>query len=86
MDLVERVLRQGVRGLPASRYRAGGARLRFFGPTRYGEVSGDVPELERRAGWFLGHGRYACDNDMVCGWAGSLGGADASTSSAALGP
>ena len=24
----------------------------------------------------LGHDRYACDNDMVCGWAGSLGAED----------
>src|SRR5205085_7892259 len=24
----------------------------------------------------LGHGRYRCGNDMVCAWAGSLGGED----------
>jgi N-acetylglucosamine kinase-like BadF-type ATPase len=24
----------------------------------------------------LGHGRYTCGNDMICGWAGSLGGGD----------
>ena len=24
----------------------------------------------------LGHDRYSCDNDMVCGWAGSLAGED----------
>ena len=27
-------------------------------------------------GRVLGHDRYSCDNDMVCGWAGSLAGED----------
>ena len=48
----------------------------FFGLPSYGEVSGDVPALDAAPGAVLGHDRYACDNDMVCGWAGSLGGAD----------
>ena len=77
MDLVERVLRQGVDEVcrqagiaPADIVHA------FFGLPGYGEVSGDVPALDAAPGGALGHGRYACDNDMVCGWAGSLGGAD----------
>lgn len=77
MDLVERVLRQGVNEVcgqagitPADIVHA------FFGLPGYGEVSGNVPALDAAPGGALGHGRYACDNDMVCGWAGSLGGAD----------
>jgi N-acetylglucosamine kinase-like BadF-type ATPase len=45
----------------------------FFGLPAYGEVSGDVPLLDAAPGPALGHARYRCDNDMVCGWAGSLG-------------
>jgi N-acetylglucosamine kinase-like BadF-type ATPase len=51
-------------------------RYAFFGLPTYGEVSGDVPTLDAVPGEILGHGRYACDNDTVCGWAGSLGGVD----------
>jgi N-acetylglucosamine kinase-like BadF-type ATPase len=51
-------------------------RYAFFGLPTYGEVSGDVPTLDAIPAEVLGHGRYACDNDMVCGWAGSLGGID----------
>jgi N-acetylglucosamine kinase-like BadF-type ATPase len=39
-------------------------------------VSGDVSTLDAMPGEILGHSRYSCDNDMVCGWAGSLGGVD----------
>jgi N-acetylglucosamine kinase-like BadF-type ATPase len=45
----------------------------FFGLPAYGEVSTDLPLLDAAPGPALGHGRYRCDNDMVCGWAGSLG-------------
>jgi N-acetylglucosamine kinase-like BadF-type ATPase len=51
-------------------------RYAFFGLPTYGEVSGDVPALDAIPRDVLGHGRYDCDNDMVCGWAGSLGGLD----------
>jgi N-acetylglucosamine kinase-like BadF-type ATPase len=36
----------------------------------------DIPTLDAIPAEVLGHSRYACDNDMVCGWAGSLGGVD----------
>ncbi|MBA8796059.1 N-acetylglucosamine kinase-like BadF-type ATPase [Friedmanniella endophytica] len=42
----------------------------------YGEASGDVAALDAIPAGILGHDRYAVDNDMVCGWAGSLGLAD----------
>lgn len=77
IKLVGRVLRQGVEEVcrrasvaPADIHHA------FFGLPSYGEVSGDVPALDAVPGPILGHDRYACGNDMVCGWAGSLGGAD----------
>jgi N-acetylglucosamine kinase-like BadF-type ATPase len=48
----------------------------FFGLPGYGEVRADVPALDAAAARALGHDRFCCDNDMLCGWAGSLAGAD----------
>jgi N-acetylglucosamine kinase-like BadF-type ATPase len=48
----------------------------FFGLPAYGEVSADLPELDAAPSAVLGHDRYSCGNDMVCGWAGSLALAD----------
>lgn len=48
----------------------------FFGLPGYGESSTDRPQLDAAPGPVLGHDRYRCDNDMVCGWAGSLGAVD----------
>ncbi|MBC6462543.1 N-acetylglucosamine kinase [Actinomadura sp. HBU206391] len=77
IDLVGRVLRDGIAAVCAE---AGttpeGIRHAFFGLPTYGEVSGDIPTLNAAARDALGHDRYACGNDMVCSWAGSLGGAD----------
>ncbi len=44
----------------------------FFGLPAYGEDGAVDPELHAACGRLLGHSRYTCDNDMVCGWAGSL--------------
>ncbi|MGH3359249.1 MAG: N-acetylglucosamine kinase [Nocardioidaceae bacterium] len=77
IDLVGRVLCDGVAAVCAD---AGTTpdRIRhaFFGLPTYGEASGDLPALDAAARDALGHDRYACGNDMVCSWAGSLGGAD----------
>jgi N-acetylglucosamine kinase-like BadF-type ATPase len=77
MDLVGRVLREGVDEV---RRRAGITPAEidyaFFGLPGYGEVSDDVSALDAAPGGALGHDRYACGNDTICGWAGSLGGAD----------
>jgi N-acetylglucosamine kinase-like BadF-type ATPase len=77
IGLVGRVLKQGVdevcavAGLtPADIDHA------FFALPGYGEAAGDLPVLDAAPRAVLGHGRYACDNDMVCGWAGSLGAVD----------
>jgi N-acetylglucosamine kinase-like BadF-type ATPase len=48
----------------------------FFGLPGYGEDSGLTPTLDALPAPFLPAGHYRCGNDMVCGWAGSLGGAD----------
>lgn len=48
----------------------------FFGLPAYGEDAAIDPRLDAACGRLLGHGRYACGNDMVCGWAGSLACAD----------
>lgn len=45
----------------------------FFGLPAYGEDSQVDPQLHAACGRLLGHDRFACGNDMVCGWAGSLG-------------
>src|SRR5882757_6101296 len=72
-DVVERVLAQGIAdicrqaGIAASDIDAA-----FFGIPGYGEASDDVERLDAVPANVLGHDRYSCDNDMVCGWAGSL--------------
>lgn len=48
----------------------------FFGLPAYGEDSRATAALQVIPEQVLGHDRYACDNDMVCGWAGSLACAD----------
>ena len=48
----------------------------FFGLPAYGEDPHATALLQQFPLAILGHDRYACDNDMVCGWAGSLACAD----------
>ncbi|MEP6899742.1 MAG: BadF/BadG/BcrA/BcrD ATPase family protein [Rhodanobacter sp.] len=48
----------------------------FFGLPAFGEDSEATTFLRNCPAAVLGHDRYACDNDMVCGWAGSLACAD----------
>jgi N-acetylglucosamine kinase-like BadF-type ATPase len=75
--LVERVLGEAVPAVCA----AGGVSpadvtFAFLGLPAYGEVPADLPALDAAPRAALGHARYRCANDMVCGWAGSLGGQD----------
>jgi len=76
-DLVGEVLDEAV---PAVCSQAGigpgDIRFAFFGLPGYGEVRADVPRLDAAAARALRHDRFRCDNDMLCGWAGSLAGAD----------
>jgi N-acetylglucosamine kinase-like BadF-type ATPase len=48
----------------------------YFGLPAYGEDARAAEQLKQLPAELLGHHRYACGNDMVCGWAGSLAGAD----------
>lgn len=68
------------RGTLAALALAGAAvsdvRFAFFGLPAYGEDSDLLPRLDRLPEAFLPAGRFRCDNDMVCGWAGSLSGRD----------
>jgi N-acetylglucosamine kinase-like BadF-type ATPase len=48
----------------------------FFGLPAYGEDSIAESMLDVVPEAVLGHHRYLCGNDMICGWAGSLAGAD----------
>jgi N-acetylglucosamine kinase-like BadF-type ATPase len=77
IELVGRVLKQGVDEICAA---AGVSPAQidyaFFAIPGYGEAAGDLPVLDAVPREVLGHDRYACDNDMVCGWAGSLGAVD----------
>src|SRR5690348_1064407 len=72
-DVVERVLAQGVSevcrqaGISSEDIDAA-----FFGIPGYGEASEDIERLDAVPEHVLGHHRYTCNNDMVCGWAGSL--------------
>ena len=76
-DVVERILTQGVNDVCGRvGIDAAGIDSAFFGLPGYGEASGDVAKLDAVPARVLGHDRYGCDNDMVCGWAGSLAGAD----------
>jgi N-acetylglucosamine kinase-like BadF-type ATPase len=77
IDLVRSVLTEGIgRICDQAGIKPGDIRQGFFGLPSYGEVSTDIEKLDAVPGEILGHDRYSCDNDMVCGWAGSLGGAD----------
>ncbi|WP_314411561.1 BadF/BadG/BcrA/BcrD ATPase family protein [Streptomyces kroppenstedtii] len=77
IELVERVLKEGVEAVCAAADLApADIEYAFFGLPGYGEAARDLPVLNATPRAVLGHDRYACDNDMVCGWAGSLGAVD----------
>ncbi|MCC2977914.1 N-acetylglucosamine kinase [Sphingomonas sp. PL-96] len=44
----------------------------FVGLPAFGEDKATDPLLDTACAALLGHDRYRCANDMVCGWAGSL--------------
>jgi N-acetylglucosamine kinase-like BadF-type ATPase len=77
LDGVRAVLTQGVADVLV---RAGADSSHiahaFFGLPAHGEDSGVTPALDAMPAPILGHDRYTVDNDMVCGWAGSLGAED----------
>lgn len=77
LDGVHAILSEGVnRVLAAAGRTRDDIGYAFFGLPAYGEDSKATPVLHAFPAAILGHDRYACDNDMVCGWAGSLACAD----------
>ena len=44
----------------------------FFGLPAFDEDAVIDPQLEQACARILGHDRFRCGNDMICGWAGSL--------------
>jgi N-acetylglucosamine kinase-like BadF-type ATPase len=77
MAAVQRVLADGVARVTADAGTdAAGIAQAFFALPGYGESSGQEAALDRLPAEVLGHDRYTCGNDMVAGWAGSLGGRD----------
>ncbi|QEN14410.1 N-acetylglucosamine kinase [Mycolicibacterium sp. ELW1] len=76
-DIVEKSLAQGVTDIcTQAGITTADIDAAFFGLPGYGEASGDIEALDAVPAGVLGHDRYSCDNDMVCGWAGSLAGED----------
>ncbi|GAA2915286.1 N-acetylglucosamine kinase [Actinoplanes cyaneus] len=77
IDIIEPLLAEGVTRVCA---QAGitpeAITYAFFGIPCHGEVLSDVPKLDALPRAVLGTDRYRCGNDMICGWAGSLGAAD----------
>jgi N-acetylglucosamine kinase-like BadF-type ATPase len=77
IDLVEEVLREGIESVCThAAVTPEQITYAFVALPGYGEVSSDVATLDAIPRRVLGHGRYDCDNDMVAGWAGSLGAVD----------
>jgi N-acetylglucosamine kinase-like BadF-type ATPase len=77
VDGVRDVLTRGVsQALAEAGARAADIAFAFFGLPAHGEDSVVTPVLDALPRAILGHDRFAVDNDMVCGWAGSLGAED----------
>jgi N-acetylglucosamine kinase-like BadF-type ATPase len=77
MDGVRDVLSDGLAALfSEARIDASAIAYGFFGLPAYGEDSAAQVLLDAVPEPLLGHRRYRCGNDMVCAFAGSLGGED----------
>ncbi|HEU4959296.1 MAG TPA: BadF/BadG/BcrA/BcrD ATPase family protein [Sphingomonas sp.] len=77
LDGAVRALEAGIAGVCAQIGIAPDAiAYAFFGLPAFGEDSAIDPQLDRQCARLLGHDRYRCGNDMICGWAGSLACAD----------
>ena len=77
IELVKRVLGQAVaQACAEAATSTDEITYAFVGFPGYGEASADTPMLDAIPEQVFGHKRYSCGNDMICGWAGSLGAAD----------
>jgi N-acetylglucosamine kinase-like BadF-type ATPase len=77
MDGLRAVLADGLAALfRQARLESGAVTHAFFGLPAHGEDSAAQVLLDAMPEPLLGHRRYRCGNDMVCAFAGALGGGD----------
>jgi N-acetylglucosamine kinase-like BadF-type ATPase len=73
----EQVLSDGINAVLAkAQLTSGDLTYSFLGLPAYGEDSAALDRLNSLPSMVLKSGRYRCDSDMVCSWAGSLDCAD----------
>ena len=77
LEALEAMLARGI-GRPCSRPHVTPSDLTFafLGLPAYGEDRTLLPRLDAAPRLRFAAGRYRCGNDMVCGWAGALAGAE----------
>ncbi|OLE47793.1 MAG: N-acetylglucosamine kinase [Acidobacteria bacterium 13_1_20CM_3_58_11] len=77
LDALQAMLLRGIQGtLQRAGVSADDLTFAFLGLPAYGEDRALLPVLDAAPAAALPHRRYRCGNDMVCGWAGALAGAD----------
>jgi N-acetylglucosamine kinase-like BadF-type ATPase len=77
LETLEAMLARGIGStLQQARMRPSGLTFAFLGLPAYGEDSSLQARLDAAPAAALPAGRYRCGNDMVCGWAGALAGAE----------
>lgn len=77
IDGLRDMLRDGIAELfRGAAIDSGALTYAFFGLPAHGEDRAADVQLDAMPELLLGHRRYRCGNDMVCAWAGSLGGND----------
>jgi N-acetylglucosamine kinase-like BadF-type ATPase len=77
LDALRAMLARGLaRVLADAGLAAGAVYAAFFGLPAYGEDRAQTAALDAIATPGLPRERTGCDNDMVCAWAGALGGGD----------
>ena len=77
LEALEKLLARGIgQTLAQARLSSDDLTFAFLGLPAYGEDRSFIPRLDAAPSAALAHRRYRCGNDMVCGWAGALAGAD----------
>jgi N-acetylglucosamine kinase-like BadF-type ATPase len=77
LESLEKMVARGIeRTLQQGSIAPSSVTFAFLGLPAYGEDRALQPRLDAVPAAALPRGRYRCGNDMVCGWAGALAGAD----------
>jgi N-acetylglucosamine kinase-like BadF-type ATPase len=77
LEALKKLLARGIgQVLRQSKLAISDLSFAFLGLPAYGEDSTLLATLDTAPASVLPTGRYRCGNDMVCGWAGALAGAD----------